>query len=216
MYQTQDYSHSNTFSVCNASYSECLISADVSRHFHFLTACATQLSTRFPPDNIEPDRLKKEMAENKARKVQRRTISRLLLFVSSRGCDAHLNRKRNLPDRTSTKACVWLTCAPAQLMMQANDHHNLKDKRKQHLKIYQRRMRKGTFSAEGDEATVLIVYSHSRAPLSQIPWILITLYSKKLIHSEYFQYVFWHKDENRIWTLLLYRWKREDQCSRTR
>jgi hypothetical protein len=50
-------------------------------------------------------------------------------------------------------------CSAPQLMMRANDHHNLKDTRKQHLKVYQQRMRrqKGIFSAEDDEATVLIL-----------------------------------------------------------
>jgi hypothetical protein len=91
--QRSDHSHSNTFQVRNASYSQCLIAADASRHFHFMTVCSTGPSTRFPPDNIEPERLKKEVAENKARKVQRRTISRLLLLVSLYGCDVYLNRE---------------------------------------------------------------------------------------------------------------------------
>lgn len=77
---------------------------------------------RFPPDNIEPDRLKREIHENKTSKVHRRIISRLLLL----------------------------------LMMQANDHHNLKTFRKQHLLIYQRKSRKGVFlaGAGDDEAEV--------------------------------------------------------------
>ena len=41
-----------------------------------------------------------------------------------------------------------------QLLMQANEHHGVKEKRKQHLKIYQRKMRKGVFSAGDDEAEV--------------------------------------------------------------
>lgn len=36
---------------------------------------------RFPPDNIEPDRLKREIHENKTSKVHRRIISRLLLLL---------------------------------------------------------------------------------------------------------------------------------------
>jgi hypothetical protein len=45
-------------------------------------------------------------------------------------------------------------CSAAQLLMQANAHHGLKEDRKQHLKIYQRKMRKGVFSAGDDEAEV--------------------------------------------------------------
>ena len=57
-----------------------------------------------------------------------------------------------------TSMCAADMCSASQLMMRANDHHNLKDTRKQHLKIYQRRMRrKGIFSAEDDEAPVLIL-----------------------------------------------------------
>ena len=46
-------------------------------------------------------------------------------------------------------------CSVPQLMIRANDHHNLKDTRKQHLKVYQRRMRRGALTAE-ELATVLI------------------------------------------------------------
>lgn len=70
---------------------------------------------RFPPDNIEPARLKKEIAENKARKLQRRTLARMLLL----------------------------------LLMRANDHQGLKGHRKQHMLLYQKKLRKGVF-AGGD------------------------------------------------------------------
>jgi hypothetical protein len=77
---------------------------------------------RFPPDNIEPAKLKKETAEHRARKLQKRVIARLLLL----------------------------------LFMQANDHVHLRTFRKQHMHLYQRRLRKGVFymgiDGAGDEA----------------------------------------------------------------
>jgi hypothetical protein len=77
---------------------------------------------RFPPDNIEPAKLKKETAEHRARKLQKRVIARLLLL----------------------------------LLMQANDHVHLRTFRKQHMHLYQRRLRKGVFymgtDGGGDEA----------------------------------------------------------------
>jgi len=73
---------------------------------------------RFPLDNIEPARLKKEIAENKARKLQRRTIARMLLL----------------------------------LLMRANDHKGLKGYRKQHLLLYKKKLRKGVFAGEFQQA----------------------------------------------------------------